>query len=594
MDGNASHPRGGYGLGASLVRGIVARVVVVATSGLAVVAISQTNPGSFGRSGLLKSTSAKPLEAPPASPGRPLVFGLLGDIPPIDGSNHNLSDPAMNQAGTAEKRFLPNDYPDDQGDVIAGQDRPGARAISNAVFAQTPEPILNARRHNNLMWQFAQFLDHDFGISVEGGALGQPVEVLQIPVPEDDEFFPPSSTIDIQRFAFDPATGTSPGNPRAHINVQTGWIDASQVYGFGQSLPNVGSDGTSPTPGVLREFVDGRMLVDEENLLPRVASHFGPLFPPDLFLCGDFFPRCNETPGLTMMHTLFVREHNRKVAEFAAEDPSLSDEELFQLGRRWVTSLMQAITVNEFVPLLTGKNVKKYDGHKPSVNGRMALEFAHALFRVGHTLLTRTIRQGDGRPELDLGESLFQAPDIFQTSEDIDAIIRGFVGQTHEKLDCQVADGVRNFLVVDEPVSTQGFFFDLPAINVERGRELGLPSYNDAREGFGLPRVLSFSETFDADATDRLSSIYADPDQVDLFAGGICEKAVGRGHTGSLIRTAIHRQIEDVRAADRFWYQNVLSAEEIAEVNAYRLHDVIVNNSGLAPKEVQPSAFRVQ
>jgi peroxidase len=525
------------------------------------------------------------------------------DVPAIDGSNHNLSDPHANQAGTAQKRFLPDTYLDHMGgdpSQFPGQDRPGPRDISNHVFAQDPDPVLNPLDNNNFLWQFGQFLDHDFGITNEKS----PAEPLNMVVPPDDPFFDPilRPFITIQRQNHDPGTGIlPPPNPRMSINTQSGWIDASQVYGYGQILPGPGPVG--PTPGVLREFSGGRLLVEPgTNLLPRVPTVLPtPQFPSTLFVCGDFFPRCNETPGLTMIHTLFVREHNRKVAEYAAENPSLTDEELFQLGRRWVTSLMQSIVVNEFIPTLTGRKVEKYEGYKPWVNGRLALEFEHSLYRLGHTLLPRELQRfgspdgHDPLPSLDLGESLFQSPNLFQTSADLDALVRGFVRQPHEKVDCVVSDGVRNTLVVDEPGSA-GTLFDLPAINIERGRELGLPSYNQARQGFGLPRVVNFSDAFDAKAAARLSSIYANPDQVDLFAGGICEKAAnpGHGHTGPLITAVIHRQIQDIRDADRFWYENVLTKDQIKEVESYKLSDVIRNNTGLQPNEVNNDAFKVR
>ncbi len=345
------------------------------------------------------------------------------------------------------------------------------------------------------------------------------------------------------------------------------------------------------------------MLVESgTNLLPRIPTVLPtPQFPSTLFVCGDFFPRCNETPGLTMIHTLFVREHNRKVAEYAAENPALTDEQLFQLGRRWVASLMQSIVVNEFIPTLTGEKVAKYDGHKPWVNGRLAMEFEQSLYRLGHTLLPRELERyaspngHNALPSLDLGESLFQAAALFQTSADLDALVRGFIRQTHEKVDCVVADGVRNTLIVDEPGSA-GTLFDLPAINIARGRELGLPSYNAARQGFGLPPVVNYSSAFDAKAAARLSSIYANPNQVDLFAGGICEKSAhpGKGHTGPLITAVLHQQIRDLRAADRFWYENILTKEEIKEVEKYTLADLILNNTGLNQNEVNHDAFKVK
>jgi hypothetical protein len=525
----------------------------------------------------------------------------LTDVAPIDGSNHNLSDPTANQAGTAQKRYLPDAYLDHLGgdpSQFPGQNRPGARDISNHVFAQDPQPVLNNRGTNNLLWQFGQFLDHDFGITVEKS----PAEPIDIEVPEDDPFFDPvlRPYITIERAKHDPTTGIAPGpNPRLPINEQSGWIDASQVYGYGQDLPGPGPAG--PTPGVLREYSGGRLLVEPgTDLLPRIPTVLPtPQFPTTLFVCGDFFPRCNETPGLTMMHTLFVREHNRKVAEYAAENPSLTDEQLFQLGRRWVISLMQSITVNEFIPALTGQKVAKYTGHKPWVNGRLGLEFEHSLYRLGHTLLPRELKRyaspngHDPLPPLGLGESLFQSPALFQTSDDLDALVRGFIRQTHEKLDCVVADGVRNTLIVDEP-GTAGTLFDLPAINLARGRELGLPSYNAVRLGFGLPPVFFWSDAFNAQAAARLSSIYANPWQVDLFAGGICEKPLPGGHTGPLLTAVIHKQIRDLRDADRFWYENVLTKSGIDEVESYTLSDLIRNNTGIHSFEIANNAFKVK
>ena len=521
------------------------------------------------------------------------------DVPPIDGHNHNLSDPTANQAGTAQKRFLPDTYLDHLGgdaSQFPGQDRPAPRDISNHVFAQDPEPVLNPHDTNNFLWQFGQFLDHDFGITNDE----VPNDPMDMTIPANDQFFDPVSRpfMTINRQAHDPSTGVGPApNPRLSINTQSGWIDASQIYGYGQVLPGPGAGGA--TPGVIRELHGGRLLVEPgTNLLPRIPTVLPtPRFPTTLFVCGDFFPRCNETPGLTMMHTLFVREHNRKVAEYAAKDPSLTDEELFQLGRRWVMSLMQSITVNEFLPTLTGEHLPPYSGHQPSVNGRLALEFEHSLYRVGHSLLPRVLERQDANHNqmtpLNLGDSLFQSPALYQTSADLDAVVRGFLGQLHEKVDCVVADGVRNTLVVDEP-GTAGTLFDLPTINVMRGRELGLPSYNDARQGFGLPRVVNWSDAFDAKAAARLSSIYTSPDKVDLFAGGICETAANpQGQTGPLITAVILRQLEDLRAADRFWYENVLSKDEIKEVESYKLADVIVNNTGLKNDEVNRDAFKV-
>ncbi len=71
-----------------------------------------------------------------------------------------------------------------------------------------------------------------------------------------------------------------------------------------------------------------------------------------MFLAGDI--RANEQVGLTSVHTLFMREHNRLADLIKAVDPGLSDEDIYQKARKIVGAQMQIITYNEFLPALLG------------------------------------------------------------------------------------------------------------------------------------------------------------------------------------------------------------------------------------------------
>lgn len=64
--------------------------------------------------------------------------------------------------------------------------------------------------------------------------------------------------------------------------------------------------------------------------------------------------RVNEQVNLALMHTVWLREHNRVAKELARLHPNWSDEALFQEARRVVVAEMQHITYNEFLPIILG------------------------------------------------------------------------------------------------------------------------------------------------------------------------------------------------------------------------------------------------
>ena len=68
---------------------------------------------------------------------------------------------------------------------------------------------------------------------------------------------------------------------------------------------------------------------------------------------GDF--RVNEQPNLAVMHTLWMREHNRIARKLKSLQPSWDDETVYQESRRIVGAEMQHITYNEWLPIILGK-----------------------------------------------------------------------------------------------------------------------------------------------------------------------------------------------------------------------------------------------
>ncbi len=298
-----------------------------------------------------------------ASAGLILAAALLAPAPAaaeaefraIDGTGNNLSNPDWGSAGSLLLRRSAPDY----GNGIstpAGAGRASAREISNLVCAQ-PSLLPISVPVTSFIWQWGQFLDHDLDLT--GPA--EPAEPFDIAVPTGDLFFDPFSTgseiITLDRSVFDPATGTSTSNPREQVNTLTAWIDASNVYGSDPARATAlrANDGT------------GRLKTSAGDLLPFNTGGLpnGGGTGASLFLAGDV--RANEQAGLTAMHTLFVREHNRLAAKIRHHEPGLSDDEIYERARRIVSAEMQVITYKEFLPRLLGPGaLAPYAGYVPA------------------------------------------------------------------------------------------------------------------------------------------------------------------------------------------------------------------------------------
>lgn len=76
--------------------------------------------------------------------------------------------------------------------------------------------------------------------------------------------------------------------------------------------------------------------------------------------------------------------------------------------------------------------------------------------------------------------------------------------------------------------------FSLPALNIQRGRDHGLPSYNKYREFCGIMKAKNFEDftNIPTDLLDRFKMVYKHPDDVDLWTGGISETPVNGGIVG--------------------------------------------------------------
>jgi len=300
-----------------------------------------------------------------------------------------------------------------------------------------------------------------------------------------------------------------------------------------------------------------------------------------LFLAGDV--RANENVALSSMHTIWVREHNRIATELAAENPLASDEELYQQARSIVAGELQAITYNEFLPALLGFDaLSTYNGYDSTVDPGISNIFSTAAYRFGHSLLSPVLQRTDSAGNQAIEGDLALQAAFFDPAElidhGVDSLLRGAATQLAQELDNQVVDDVRNFLF--GPPGAGGF--DLVSLNIQRGRDHGLPDYNQARIDLGLSPVSDFSEiTSNQELAEALRETYGDVNNIDVWVGGLAEDHLPGSSMGELFSTIIVDQFERIRAGDRFWYENVFSGEQLESIRNTTLADVIQRNSGV-------------
>ena len=507
------------------------------------------------------------------------------EIRTYDGSNNNVANPNWGSTFIHLQRLAPSAYADGVDD-LAGPARPNAREISNKIVNQDEGVSLpNTFSGTDFVWQWGQFIDHDLDLT-DGAE-----DSADIRVPSGDIFFDPNDTgivdIPFSRALSDPNTGFTSDNPLEQENEITSWIDGSMVYGSSEDRV-----------AALRVGTDSPFLkVSENNFLPfnedslTNANGFIP-DPTKLYLAGDI--RANEQLALASMHTLFVREHNRIAAVLDGEFPNNTPDEIFEATRRLVVAKIQIITFEEWLPSLIGDAIPDYVGYDDSINPSIYNGFSAAAFRLGHSMLNEQLLRldADGNEieagHVPLAEAFFSAPFLLTEADSLDPILRGLAKQTHQTLDEKIVHDLRNFLFG----APGDGGLDLASLNIQRGRDHGLPDYNTMRVAMGLDAITQFSDiTSDPAVVEALSSTYPTVNDIDIWVGGLSEDAVGGSQLGPLLQAIITRQFTELRDGDRFWYQNDLNPEERDRVRGTTLARIIRDNTGIG-SELQDNVFQ--
>ncbi|XP_073998142.1 uncharacterized protein isoform X2 [Rhodnius prolixus] len=537
------------------------------------------------------------------------------------GHCNNLEHPTLGKSLTTFARLLPavyeNGISNPRMSSVTGVQLPSARLVSSMIHADIS--YLHSR-YSLMLMQFAQFVDHDitftpnhrgfFASIPDCRSCSSPVtvhpECMPIPVPNNDNFYPKRNVTTGEKFCL-AFMRSLPGQqrlgPREQINQNSAYLDGSQVYGEHACLGRQ-----------LRAFTLGKL----NMTLTRVGKDLLPVSPvhPECkapsgycFIAGD--GRASEQPGLTAIHTLYAREHNRLADGLKLVNPHWDDEHIYQEARKISVATYQHIIYNEFLPRLLGWNAINlyglklhshgyYKGYRSSCNPNVVTEFATAAYRIGHSLLRPHIPRmtpafSSLEPSILLRDTFFN-PDIIYKPHMVDEIMRGLVSTPMESLDQFITGEISNHLFEDRRIPHSGM--DLPALNIQRGRDHGIPPYNEYRSLCNLKRAETWddlSREIPQEVISRLRLIYPSVKDVDLFPGGLSERPLQGGLVGPTFACIIGLQFRQLRKCDRFWNENDdpairLTEAQLAEIRKATLAKLICDNLD-APGEIQRSVF---
>lgn len=494
----------------------------------------------------------------------------------LDGMCNNLKNPLWGVTGAPLVRLLPPDYGDGIGEPRGGfraKNLPNPRWMSQRNHPDNDNPDT---RFTHMVMQFGQFLDHDITITPKDERLDcceldeNDPRCFVIPIPPRDRFYSwvnyTATCLNLVR-----STPVCQRSVREQYNGITSYVDAGNIYGN-----NVGMS------SFLRKYRDGELIVNQ--LTGQLPTREQLNLRPDLtlvrkerqqdFVAGD--PRVNEHPFLSAMHVVFLREHNRIARELKRYLPDYLkiDETIYQETRRLVGAEMQNIVYGEFLPTILGadymkrhkllaEDTSKYD---PRQNPNIINSFTSAAFRFGHSMVNSMFMLISGRAgKSNTPTQFWRLREIFlgRSLDDqrlpLEEMMEGLVSQMPQTTDAYFSTEITNHLF-QKNERRENFGLDLLAINIQRGRDHGIPPYNDFRKLCGLKSLKDWKNKpreFTQEYWQNLKDVYTKVDDIDLMVGGVAEKNVRGGAVGPTFACIIGEQFKRLKYGDRFFYTHI-------------------------------------
>ncbi|XP_053236757.1 peroxidasin homolog isoform X1 [Podarcis raffonei] len=547
-----------------------------------------------------------------------------------DGTCNNLQHPMWGASLTAFERLLKSVY--ENGFNLPrgiganrrynGHTLPMPRLVSTTLIGT--ETITPDDQFSHMLMQWGQFLDHDLDSTVAAlsearfsdgqhcsSVCTNDPPCFSIMVPPNDPrvrngarcmFFVRSS----------PVCGSGMTSllmnsvyPREQINQLTSYIDASNVYGSSDHEAQEIRDLASHR-GLLRQGIvqrSGKPLLPFATGPPTECMRDENESPIPCFLAGDH--RANEQLGLTSMHTLWFREHNRIATELLKLNPHWDGDTIYHETRKIVGAEMQHITYSHWLPKILGevglKMLGEYKGYDPNINSGITNEFATAAFRFGHTLINPILYRLDENFEtipqghIPLHKAFF-SPFRIVNEGGIDPLLRGLFGVAGKM---RVTSQLLNTELTERLFSmARAVALDLAAMNIQRGRDHGVPPYHDFRVYCNLSSAHTFedlkNEIKNPDIREKLRRLYGSPLNIDLFPALMVEDLIPGSRLGPTLMCLLSTQFKRLRDGDRLWHENpgVFTPSQLTQIKQASLARILCDNGDNITR-VQRDVFRV-
>jgi len=507
-----------------------------------------------------------------------------------DGSLTDAQDPDMGKAGMRFGRNHPlgMTFPEQPPRLM----NPNPRVVSTRLLNR--DTFKPATTLNVLAAAWIQFENHDWFSHGDNS----PDRFVDIPLADGDAWGEPVMTL--RSTTPDPQPSSSETAAPTYVNTVTHWWDGSQIYGSDQ--------GRNTT---MREGEDGKMAVVEGRLPNEADPNLDGI---DLTGFSD-----NYWVGLSMLHTLFVKEHNAICDYLKGHYPTWSDERLFLTARLVNSALMAKIHTVEWTPGILATPVLQaamhanWYGALPSWAKTLRIDALEGLFGVVggetkhhaapyaiteefasvyrlHPLIPDDWEFRSHRTHDLVAEEEFTNLQGRATRDSVDrfgwADLFYSFGVAHPG-----AITLHNHpRALQNLTRVNGDRVDIGTIDIFRDRERGVPRYNEFREKLRKPRIKRWEDISDNPKwAAEIRDIYeGDLDRVDLQVGLLAEKPPkGFGFSDTAFRIFIlmaSRRLKSDRFFTNDYSSEVYTPEGLQWVEGSTMVDVLLrHHPELAP-----------